>query len=144
MKIHEDNIYDKKIRDNSLKPYRVKPAHSADGIRPVSSESQRRRKWNGNEYERNRKNENAEVADDFHSMEEQVIEANRILEENNSNLRMCIFRDNEAICLDVVRLTEKGHSILTDLCVKDITHEKLLSWLTKIHDLEGIVVDRQA
>lgn len=144
MKIQEDNYYDKNHREEILKPYRVKPLHSGDGIRAVHSDSQRRRQWSGSEYKKNKNGERPEVADDFQAMEEQVIEANRLLAENKSGIRMCLFRDGESICLDVVRLNKSGHSILTDLCVKDITHEELMSWLSKIHNLEGIVVDRQA
>ena len=144
MRISEDRPYDKKIQEEADRLYHLRPPHRADPVKPVRGDSQRLRQWK----QRKRGEEGdtppeREVEDDFEKIEETVREANQRLAKNGSNIRCCVFREKEKICLDVVRLTTSGKKVLDDLCVKDITHEDLLPWLNRIHNLEGIVVDRE-
>ena len=83
-----------------------------------------------------------EAKDHFKELTYAVEQIHKILLKTKSPFRFCVYREDEDIMIDIVRLNDKGEVERTEK--KDITHENFITLVRSIESGEGLLFDLNA
>lgn len=132
------NIYDDPISKQPTIPEKqeskVDPLLSIEAVHPkqdVSNEEQKKKQNQSPFKEQNK--------DHFKELADAVEVIHKILIEKNVPYRFCVYREQDEIMIDIVKLNSLGKIIKT--IKRNITHEDFYKWIEHIENQDGLVFD---
>ena len=103
--------------------------------RPAAMSGQKRR-------QRREPRDNDEAKDHFNALAKEAEIVHRVLDAEDSPYRLCVYRKEERVFIDVVLLDEQG--AITSIMTREITHQPVCKVLQNIDSEEGLLFDRLA
>lgn len=94
--------------------------------------------WGGSQHERQEK-ENDEAGEHFEALRETARLVNDELEAKRSPYRFYIYRENDDIFINLVRLDRYGR--IAEVKKKNITHREFTDLIARIEQGEGLLFD---
>lgn len=106
------------------------------GSREPVIEPDTKKRESGHEH---KEKQNDEAGDHFDSLKETADLVNRDLEQKNSPYRFYIYRENDDIYINLVRMDDEG--TIVEIKKKNITHQEFTELIRHIQNGEGLFFD---
>jgi len=88
---------------------------------------------------RRKRKKEAQAKEQFKRLARAAEEKHEILIKDGSPYRFCVYREGEAVFIDVVLLDENG--AIKEVRTKEITHDAYLKWLLYMEAGQGLFID---